>query len=739
MKLIYIYVAITIFSFCQVSAEDIAINWWSKGEEFYTKGTAISPNGYWVYQSSYYRSSSEEKNEILIWDINSGEFQGSIATELEPGMIDISDDGSKIILAADYGTSIEIINLDFSSNMLTEKLNAGSMFSSIEELCFLPDNNSFAVWIPDNNSIDIYHISDISNGNSIDLLNNSISCVRFSPDGNFTAVAYKNKSIDIWDNVTQKHIKTLTMAYIPIDIAFSKDNSNIAVILDKDHYSNIIKLISISNSKPIKEWHSDKSKERVLFSGNDAYLIASGIEESMIWFFDINYGTLFETSLNLNGKYLSVINNNLVGCNEQGALILYDILTKSTIFDFIKYDASKSHKVCRSVMVIPNEKVISGGDSGELFIRDIDNGELKSKILLHSRTISSMDIDELGILAVSCAYDDTVKLWNGLTYELIDSYFADCKYPEAVSISPDGKFFAVAGKLNGILVHNIETGEEHRLDQTWTNVQTIDFSPDSQTLLAAGKDKTVRKYLLNEEEKFKIKTFFLADSTNNPYLAGVKAVRFSNDGKYFASSGGDHKTKLWDAVTCQFIRAYIDSSGWKSTINAITFSNNDKFLYTADALGMIKVFNVDSGELLINYDSFIDNDYNLSINSISLSESGELLTIASNEGSVLALGIATLTNAGNNLKMRESDDVRLYPNPAQNTINLEFVTKPEFIVSLVLTDELGNDLLYMDSEELILNGADNSMILDISHLTTGFYFLKIITSDQMYVEKFIKH
>jgi WD40 repeat protein len=740
MKYIYIYIIVYFVYFLPISAEDITIKWWHKGQEVLTGGTAFSPDGNRVYLSIHHRSANEMTNEIQIWEANTGDFIESIDTELNPGMIDISNDGSKIIIAADKnnGTKVEVVNLGYLSNMPVEKLDAGNMFAVIESICFLPDNDSYAVWIPDNNTIDIYKISDNTSIKRIELLRNSIVSVKFSPNGSFAAVAYENKSVDIWELPTQKHFKSLTLPYVPVDIAFSNNNNEMAVVMEKDHNSNSLRLISIATSKTIKDWQIDKSKTRTMFSGNDDHLILSNNRFGMLDIYKINPGSSDASVIDLDGKYLSAKNNLIAGCNDSGALIIYDISSKSIKKEIKKYDPSDSHNSSRSIMVLPYNKVASGGDKGELLIRDIIGGEILMKTNLHTGTISSMDVDELGLLAVSCGFDDTVKLWNGVTYELIDTYYAGCEYPEAVAISPDGRYWAVAGKSNGILIHNIETGEEYRLDRSQGNIQSLDFSPDSYILLSAGKDKTIRKYQLNEEHKFTLKTFFIADSTDNPYLAGVKAVRFSNDGLYFASSGGDHKTKLWDAKTCEYIKTFIDTTGWKSTINTVTFSHDGKTLYTADAMGIINGWDVETGELMINYEYFVDNDLDLCINSISLSEGGNILTLASEDGCILALELSMASDIENNID-NTVENIHIFPNPAQDEINVEFVTKSQIIVSIFIVDLLGNEILKLSGDEILSNNGHQKVKIDIGALSRGHYFMEIITADDIHYKKLIKY
>jgi WD40 repeat protein len=737
MKLIILYIFF-LLSFCSINADDMTIRWWNEGEEIITAGTAFNSDANLIYLSSYHRLSTEEYPQIQTWDINTGDFINSIETELKPGIIDVSSDGSKLLLSSGYnkGTKVEIIDLNTRSSMKTVQLIAGNMFANIKNISFLPDGKQYAVWIPENNSIDIYNVDDNKLENRIVLDYFNKQCVSFSSNGKFVAVAYSNRSVYIWDLIFGELVMTLNLPYNAIDIAFSNNDQQIAALMNKDHTTNLVKSISFSTTTITNEWSTDKSSEKIMYAGNDQYIITATNDNRKISVHNSTNGKFYSPEISYNGRYLSSANQLLAGCNENDDLIIMDITSQNVLHSLRKYDPSNSHEVCHSVMVGPNKVLFSGGNSGELFISNLEDGSLSHKLQMHTAPIRSMDIDELGILAVSCSWDDTVKLWNGFTYELIDTYFAGCNYPEAVAISPDGEYFAVAGSRNGILVQHIPSGVQHRLDESWENIQALDFSNDSKTLIAANKDKTIRKYELNANNKYSIKTYFLADSTENPFLSGIKTVKYSNNGKYFATAGGDHKAKLWDAITSQHIHSFIDTSGWKSTINAIAFSPNDDKLYTADALGIIRVFDLETGVILAIYEDLIKKSYDYRINSISLSEDGSLLTLALNEGSVMALDLNTTSLVESMMSMK-NEFIRIYPNPATSEINIEIVTKSQDIVSIVLTDVHGKEIVYLDNnlEEI----ADNNTTLDISHIPAGVYFIKILTTERIYHEKLIKY
>ena len=74
---------------------------------------------------------------------------------------------------------------------------------------------------------------------------------------------------------------------------------------------------------------------------------------------------------------------------------------------------------------------------------------------------------------------------------------------------------------------------------------------------------------------------------------------------------------------------------------------------------------------------------------------------------------------------------KIYPNPANTNLNIEFTTLPVKNNALTISDMSGNVIL-------ILNNLFSKKSIDISQLPSGIYVVKIITSGYVQFQKFVK-
>ena len=94
-----------------------------------------------------------------------------------------------------------------------------------------------------------------------------------------------------------------------------------------------------------------------------------------------------------------------------------------------------------------------------------------------------------------------------------------------------------------------------------------------------------------------------------------------------------------------------------------------------------------------------------------------------------ALSYITLPLVGfvtNVSEIESENEIEVYPNPAGDEININLSEKNNFHVEILNT--LGEILLV----------KENKNTIDVSSLSQGMYFLRLINTDKFYLQKFVK-
>jgi len=115
----------------------------------------------------------------------------------------------------------------------------------------------------------------------------------------------------------------------------------------------------------------------------------------------------------------------------------------------------------------------------------------------------------------------------------------------SVSFSPHGKQIASGSRDNTVKLWNVDTGELLKtLSGHASEVSSVSFSPDGKRIASGSSDNTVKLWNADTGELLK---------TLSGHTAYVSSVRFSPDGKQIASGSRDNTVKLWNADTGELL------------------------------------------------------------------------------------------------------------------------------------------------------------------------------------------
>jgi WD40 repeat protein len=204
-----------------------------------------------------------------------------------------------------------------------------------------------------------------------------------------------------------------------------------------------------------------------------------------------------------------------------------------------------------------------------------------------------------------------------------------------LAFSPDGNTVASAGDV--VRGWDVKTEREiWHFDRALTCVGPFAFSPDGQRIAvptlrangALGKGFPAGLTLYRVKDRttaLELEGDGFAGASNGAYC-----MAFSPDGRYFAAGGGDHRLRVWDAVTGKL--RFTGATG--SSICDVNFSPDSKTLACVSA--GVSLWDVETGRQMLGAEGHFGG-----ITGLALSDDGRFLVTAGDDGTVRAWNTAT--------------------------------------------------------------------------------------------------
>jgi WD40 repeat protein len=199
----------------------------------------------------------------------------------------------------------------------------------------------------------------------------------------------------------------------------------------------------------------------------------------------------------------------------------------------------------------------------------------------HEGQLTGLGILDNGRTLLTSAKDDTLRLWDLETGKPKGQIVAPRSRPKSIAVAPDGKLLAVLTpdrkiqllESPGRLVREWQT-------ETFKNVGSVVFSPDSKCVVSSGKytslwdvatGKLLRQFNVQPEP--------------------MATLAFSPDGKLLCTGSMRGMIRLWDAHTGQEIGQL---SGHTLYIDQVVFSPDGELLASVSHDGTARLWNLRS-------------------------------------------------------------------------------------------------------------------------------------------------
>lgn len=272
-----------------------------------------------------------------------------------------------------------------------------------------------------------------------------------------------------------------------------------------------------------------------------------------------------------------------------------------------------------SVAISPNKQIIASGALDDTIkIWNGQTGELLQNITGQFRAINSLAITPDNQILVSGSDDDKVRVWNLYNGRLIYTLSEHTRDVTSVSISKDGQILASGSEDRTIKIWRVKNGSLLRnLVGVAGMVKSVAISPDGKTLASGGLDNQIRIWNMVKGELI---------ATFNGHFNSIHAIAFTPDGKHLVSASKDKNIKLWSVEKAAVIRSF---SGHSAPVNAVVISPDGQTMISASNDKMIKVWRIATGEEIETL-----TDHTNQINTLALSADGQILVSGSSDKTI---------------------------------------------------------------------------------------------------------
>lgn len=531
----------------------------------------------------------------------------------------------------------------------SQRVTSVSISSSGQWIASGSDDQTVRVWQANGKQLHTLEIGE------------KVNDVAFSPDDQSIAVITTQGTVQRWSPKTGKQLSNFTATPQGTGLAFHPQGDQLATAGREP----VIKIWNASTGKPVKTLSGHQGWVNAVAFNATGTVLVSASEDKTVRIWDVAQGqtlhTLPKQATAVTDIAISSDGQTIASSTEDGTIQLWT-LTGKRLRTF-----QTENVVVTSVAFSPDgSTLVSTHADHSLRLWQVETGKPLSVLQGHGAATLDAAFYPNGTTLVSASVDKQVRVWS------IPSIFEAVSIILAMAVSPDQQTLAIAsldGKIqlwrsdpqvgqlpfksfNGdlkpvyalrfsadsqqlvsghdkaIRVWDIHEGTVQRtLSGHRGKINSLDFSPNSKTLVSGSDDQTIRlwdaatgktvktiqahdgpvtsvdfgpRYLASGSDDETVKLWQL-DGTPVKTLTGhglaIAQVQFNSEGDILASASWDNTIKLWqDGTLVQTL------TGHQNGVMSLAFLPDQPILISGSPDQSVKAWQVDQGTLLKTLD-----------------------------------------------------------------------------------------------------------------------------------------
>lgn len=436
------------------------------------------------------------------------------------------------------------------------------------------------------NTISLWDMDSHQKIQSLEGHEDTISDLAFSPNGQLLASASYDKTARLWDVETFKQVHVLKgHAADVFGVAFHPNGKQLATSSED---TNIL-LWQTQTGQPIRIFQGhDNMVVGLLFlpAGTASHLVSASFDRTLrIW----------DTETGIPLRILQGHQAGIVSVKTNGRHI-YSAANDGTVRrwptampDMHVVDVDGEPISCA---ISPDgQQIALGFSDGSLHMFSLHNTVLTNvwiKDEVHSTYIKNISFTPDGNHLITASFDNTAKLIQAETGEVVQTFKGHDDVIHAVSVSPNGSLIATAsydGRI-GLFQRGQDTGNFVKAHDR--KVAAVHFDCTGNYLVSAGEDGKTKLWQLQNNQLTYLRE--IAACNEN-----IMWTAFSPDGRRIVSVGRDLLIHVFDVQTSKEIATFV---GHENSIYRAAFTPDGGQVVSVGGDATIRVWDIETRSVL---------------------------------------------------------------------------------------------------------------------------------------------